>query len=683
VRTVSVGVVVLLISVGVALADPGAPGTGFGTDGVAYGQFGTSSPQVSSGQTVVTAANGDIYVAGLDESDVVQNEFAVFVARYTPAGVLDRSFGTDGVTVEQLAEDDQGTNLESPEDDTTPIGLALTSGGDVVVATNAFDSSNDPAVAVMELTSAGKLNPAFGTDGVLNQQLSTASSPASAATAVAVESNGDIVITGYEVDFHTSDDYFMAEELNPAGTPVTSFGNSGDGVYEADLSVDSAKRFSEGTGVIVDAKGDLVFSVEAYDANGDDEFGIARLTPSGVPDPSFSTGYAQPVPGASTPFSAPDGIAEQPNGDYVLAGVAAFGTNDDEVAVARFTGNGTLDTSFGGTGTGKSLSEVAGSTDSFANGLAIQANGDAVITGDYTTTGASPTVAGFATRLTANGTLDPSFGTGGTAESQFGAGSTLSTTANGATLTAQGQLLTTGQASTSSGDQTYVSETELDAPPAVSFSASPAAPVAGQPVTFTATATPTAGDTIAAYGWNLGTGDSAFTDASGATVTKTFAAPGTYTVAVQATDDDGFSATSTQTVTVAAPPTATSTTPVSTKALAKLTVAKVTTSAHGVSVKLLCQQAACAGTVALSTLEHRLGTKVLAVTAVARRHTTRRVSLGGARFSLAAGKTATLTLKLNATAKALLRRFGHLPARLTVGDRASAATIVRTLTLRR
>jgi hypothetical protein len=121
-------------------------------------------------------------------------------------------------------------------------------------------------------------------------------------------------------------------------------------VYEADLSVDSAKRFSEGTGVIVDAKGDLVFSVEAYDANGDDEFGIARLTPSGVPDPSFSTGYAQPVPGASTPFSAPDGIAEQPNGDYVLAGVAAFGTNDDEVAVARFTGNGTLDTSFGGTG---------------------------------------------------------------------------------------------------------------------------------------------------------------------------------------------------------------------------------------------------------------------------------------------------------------------------------------------
>jgi uncharacterized delta-60 repeat protein len=336
--------VAALAGVGVALADPGAPETGFGTDGVAYGQFGTSSPQVSSGQAVVTAANGDIYVAGLEESDVVQNEFAVFVARYTPAGVLDRSFGTDGVTVEQLAQDDRGTNLESPQDDATPIGLALTSGGDVVVATNAFDSSNDPAVAVMELTSAGKLNSAFGQNGVLVQQLSTASSPASAATAVAVESNGDIVITGYEVDFHTSDDYFMAEELNPVGTPVTSFGNSGDGVYEADLSVDSANRFSEGIGVIVDTKGDLVFSVEANDANGDAEFEITRLTPSGVVDPTFTTGYAQPATGSGTPSSEPIALAEQANGDYVLAGqVAGSAAYSEEVAVVRFTGSGTLD----------------------------------------------------------------------------------------------------------------------------------------------------------------------------------------------------------------------------------------------------------------------------------------------------------------------------------------------------
>ncbi len=59
--------------------------------------------------------------------------------------------------------------------------------------------------------------------------------------------------------------------------------------------------------------------------------------------------------------------------------------------------------------------------------------------------------------------------------------------------------------------------------------------------------------TIASYSWNLG--DS--TTATGPTVSRTYAAAGTYTVTLTVTDDDGATATTSTTVTVTAPPVAT------------------------------------------------------------------------------------------------------------------------------
>lgn len=68
-------------------------------------------------------------------------------------------------------------------------------------------------------------------------------------------------------------------------------------------------------------------------------------------------------------------------------------------------------------------------------------------------------------------------------------------------------------------------------------------------ITLTGTATDTDGE-IASYGWNLGDG----THATGASVTHTYAAEGTYTVTFAVTDDDGAPASTTIEVTVTAPP---------------------------------------------------------------------------------------------------------------------------------
>jgi len=92
-------------------------------------------------------------------------------------------------------------------------------------------------------------------------------------------------------------------------------------------------------------------------------------------------------------------------------------------------------------------------------------------------------------------------------------------------------------------------------PPLASFTVSPQRVVAGAPVTFTSQSTDPDGQ-ITALAWDLN-GDGAFTDAAGATAQTVFPAPGTYKVALQATDSARVSSVAFQSIVVvarAAPP---------------------------------------------------------------------------------------------------------------------------------
>lgn len=90
-------------------------------------------------------------------------------------------------------------------------------------------------------------------------------------------------------------------------------------------------------------------------------------------------------------------------------------------------------------------------------------------------------------------------------------------------------------------------------PARVSFAVAPAAPVAGQPVTFTYTGDPDPDGTLVRYEWDLD-GDGSFeTTSATPTATRTYTAPGPVTVRLRAIDNGNeASATAEQVVTVAA-----------------------------------------------------------------------------------------------------------------------------------
>ena len=81
-----------------------------------------------------------------------------------------------------------------------------------------------------------------------------------------------------------------------------------------------------------------------------------------------------------------------------------------------------------------------------------------------------------------------------------------------------------------------------DSLPSADFAIAPAVPLPAQPATFTASVTPTAGQTITAIDWDFnyaGTASQFNVDASGASATYAFQTPGAHTIAMRATESGG------------------------------------------------------------------------------------------------------------------------------------------------
>src|SRR6185437_11879272 len=102
---------------------------------------------------------------------------------------------------------------------------------------------------------------------------------------------------------------------------------------------------------------------------------LARYTSAGVLDTSFGNGLGY----VTTPVlngAEVTGMAVQSDGKIVVDGIATGST--DQIVVARYNTNGTLDTSFGSNNSGLVTTAISGTySDAFA--LALQSNGNIVV----------------------------------------------------------------------------------------------------------------------------------------------------------------------------------------------------------------------------------------------------------------------------------------------------------------
>jgi uncharacterized delta-60 repeat protein len=170
---------------------------------------------------------------------------------------------------------------------------------------------------------------------------------------------------------------------------------------------------------------------------GGTRFGLARYGSDGTLDDSFGNGGLVTTSFPGFDSATATSMALQNDGNIVVAGYVSYfvGTQRiDEFALARYNSDGSLDGSFGAGGL------VVSNSGSHATGIALQADGRIVAVGS-TAFGAGSLFR--VVRYNTGGTLDSSFGSGGTVTTSFSGYQTA--LANAVTLQPDGRILVGGE----------------------------------------------------------------------------------------------------------------------------------------------------------------------------------------------------------------------------------------------
>lgn len=375
-----------------ALGSSGHLDTSFSGDGKLSTTFAAGQPAWA--RSVVTQSNGKITVAGDSTAPSATNS-NIYVARYTQAGALDTTFKSTGKLVINLGANEQARAL-----------LVLPTTGKLVLAGQKCPVGWIPCDAVViRLNANGSMDTTFNGTG---RRIDDVGGGDNGSLAAAVYPGGKIVAAGYMLKA-SGDADFAVIRYTAAGGLDTTF--SGDGKQTISFG---AGRQDVARAIAVQTDGKILVAGKTCDAaNANCNFALARLNANGALDLTFNkTGKQITNLGGSDFASA---IAIQQNGKIVLAGGRDWG-GTSYFALARYNTNGTLDTTFAGTG--KTVTDFSGDANpDYITAMHLQSNGMIVACGDVY----AGSTSNFAlARYTTTGVLDTSFSTDGKAVVDFG-----------------------------------------------------------------------------------------------------------------------------------------------------------------------------------------------------------------------------------------------------------------------
>lgn len=301
-------------------------------------------------------------------------------------GALDTSFSSDGIQQNDVSGNDEGRAVAVQAD-----GKILIGGYSNTAAPHFF--------GVLRYDTNGILDTSFSGDGIGGAYLPSQASPAdSVATALAIQSDGQILQAGY-----SGGDFALVRYNSSNGALDTSFGG-GDGIVTTDLG-----GFDVATAMAIQADGKIL--VAGYTDYGfDNNFALARYNSDGTLDTSFdSDGKRVEVYDYSVDLAY--ALAVQADGKILLAGSTAYydqQTNDPPyIHLRRYNTDGSLDTGFGTNGVVSYYGHQAGSE---AYTLAVQPDGKILLAG-YGDNGSNREM--LVLRYLNTGAVDTGFGSSG------------------------------------------------------------------------------------------------------------------------------------------------------------------------------------------------------------------------------------------------------------------------------
>ncbi len=381
-----------------------------------------------SAQAVVVLPDGRLWLAGQHNISATFGSADFALVRLTVSGALDTSFNPTGTAPGKLLLDVTGRN------DTVSSAVLQSDGKLVVLGTS--NNAGNLDMSIVRLNADGSLDTSFNPSGAKPGSLLLAvGGGADRGTSLALQADGSLVLAG-TVDVGSSiiTSNFSVVRLSATGTLDTGFNAAGaaPGKLVLPFVGTTAK-------VLVLADGKLLLA----GSTGNQDFATVRVNADGTLDTSYnSTGQVIVPVGTGSDRCA--SAALQADGKVVLVGTSVNGINNFDISVVRLNADGSLDTSFNGTG---KLIFGTGSGNDSASSIIVQSDGKLVITG---TVGAgSVSNAIFVARLNTDGSLDTSFNATGLVTQQVGP---FRNAGNSVIQQADGKLVVVGESFGTNGD---------------------------------------------------------------------------------------------------------------------------------------------------------------------------------------------------------------------------------------
>lgn len=343
-------------------------------------------------------AYGKTYTATVSNrvKDVVGNSLVSDYSWNFTTSSLDLGFGTGGKVI---------TTVGNPGNSSFGHAVAIQSDGKIVVA-GRYDYYNDNPIAstfaLARYNVDGTLDSSFGSSGVVISIFDSFFN--GVATAVTIQNDGKIVVAGYKINNDVS--CFVLARYNSNGSLDASFGLSGT----VTTSINAANNLDYAYALAIQPDGNILVAGESGIVGNIKRYiAVVRYNPNGTLDSTFgSKGIVLTDLGSNR--SVARELCIQSDEKIVVAG-----TNDYDFSLVRYNANGTLDSSFA---SGGIATAVVGTGRSEIKALQIQSDGKLVAVGHAYN---SKFVFGIA-RFNIDGTLDNSFGSGGTTTTSITSG---------------------------------------------------------------------------------------------------------------------------------------------------------------------------------------------------------------------------------------------------------------------
>jgi uncharacterized delta-60 repeat protein len=371
-----------------SIAQSGSLDLTFGNNGIVNTMIGSDSRC----NAITIDNNGKILAGGTSK---IGTNYVFSLTRYKYTGILDTSFGLNGIITIPLAGGNDVANSITIQSD----GKILLAGYSAIGTFSYF--------SLIRVDSSGNLDTMFGNNGKV---ITSVGINQDQANSIQIQSDGKILVAGFSSNGLSKD--FALVRYNSDGEIDSTFD------YDGKVITNFSVYDDIGNSIAIQSDGKILVAGASEFSGNLPKIALTRYNSNGSLDSLFGVnGKATATIGSYA--NCANSVLIQTDGKIVISGYTNFGLGP-LYALIRFNTNGSLDSTFNMNGV-----VIGGSLYSINNSIAEQLDHKLLVAGWSDTTNLSLQHVFTIYRYNANGIIDSSFGINGKTTTVIGNNSNI------------------------------------------------------------------------------------------------------------------------------------------------------------------------------------------------------------------------------------------------------------------